>query len=478
LSLRFHDSTSVGDSIYRVAWDSYSIQAIFNSGLIPAVTAGVTLVGIGVILFMRDWMVAAAGLAVCVPLALLVRRLERPMSESSSAVHERESEITARVAETLGGIRAVQAFGRERYEDERFAGQARLSLKASLRLTVLQTASQTGVGVMLAAATALLIWVSAYRVMQGRLSAGDVVLTVAYVVMLFRPLEMLANTAAYLQSAVAGARRVLAILDQTPDVADAKDAVELPREVRGEIALRVVSFAYRAGEMVLRNVDLEIGAGMTVALVGASGAGKTTLVSLLMRFYDPASGSVLIDGHDLRKVTLASLRRNIALVLQEPVLFGSTIAENIAYGLGGATAEQIEAAATAAGAHEFVMELPHRYETRVGERGVSLSGGQRQRISIARAFLKDARVLIMDEPTSALDSATEGQLLAALEELKRGRTTIIIAHRLSTIRGVDRIVVMAKGEIAESGTHEELLAAGGEYARLYQLQFRGELSVK
>src|SRR6266850_1830343 len=466
LSLRFHDNTSVGDSIYRVAWDSYSIQAIFNSGMIPALTATITLFGIGALLASRDWLVAAAGLGICIPLAMLVRKLDRPMSESSMKVHERESEITSHVQEALAGIRAVQAFGREKYEDERFRGQAQSSLRASLHLTVLQTASQTIVGLLLALATAILVGVSAYRVLQGRLSTGDVVLTAAYVAMLFRPLETLANTAAYIQGAVAGARRVIAILDTTPDVSDRPDAVKLPARARGEIELQSVSFGYRPGQLALDDVSMHIPAGMTVALVGPSGAGKTTLISLLMRFYDPSAGKILLDGRELRSITLASLRQNIALVLQEPVLFGSTIAENIAYGLGGARFEQIQAAAKAAGAHEFIMELPGGYETKLGERGVSLSGGQRQRISIARAFLKDAPVLIMDEPTSALDSRTETQLLEALEQLKAGRTTIIIAHRLSTIRAVDRIAVLSRGQIVESGTHDELLAAGSHYATL------------
>jgi ATP-binding cassette subfamily B protein/subfamily B ATP-binding cassette protein MsbA len=476
LSLRFHDNTSVGDSLYRVAWDSYSIQAIFNTGLIPALTAILTLVGVGTILVSRDWLVAVAGLGVCIALAILVRRLDRPMTQSSMKVHERESEITTRVQEALSGIRAVQAFGREGFETQRFKDHAESSLRASLRLTVLQTASQTLVGLLLAAATALLIFISAYRVLQGRLSTGDVVLTVAYMAMLFRPLEALANTAAYVQGAVAGARRVFCILDAVPDVADAPDAVELSARAQGQVELRDVCFAYRPGEMVLQNINLQIVPGMTLALVGPSGAGKTTLVSLLMRFYDPTSGTILLDGRDLRAIKLNSLRRNIALVLQDPVLFGSTIAENISYGLAEAKQDQIEAAAKAAGAHEFIMVLPQGYDTKISERGVSLSGGQRQRISIARAFLKDAPILIMDEPTSALDAQTETHLLEALERLKRGRTTIIIAHRLSTIRGADQIVVMAKGRIVEVGMHDALLARDGIYSSLYRMQFGASLA--
>src|SRR5438445_1858543 len=265
LSLRFHDNTSVGDSIYRVAWDSYSIQAIFNSGMIPALMAALTLVGIGALLASRDWLVAVAGLGICIPLAMLVRRLDRPMSESSMKVHERESEITTHVQEALSGIRAVQAFGRETYENERFRSQAQSSLRASLHLTVLQAASQTIVGLLLALATAILVGVAAYRVLHGRLSTGDIVLTAAYVAMLFRPLETLANTAAYIQGAVAGARRVMSILDATPDVADEPNAIKLPARARGEIELRNVSFGYRPGQLALNDVSMQIPAGMTVA---------------------------------------------------------------------------------------------------------------------------------------------------------------------------------------------------------------------
>ena len=473
LSLAFHDSRAVGDSLYRITWDSYCIQAIFSEGVVPGLTAATTLLGIAAVMLSRDWLITAAALGVAVPLLVLVRRLDKPMAQQSSRVHEYESEVTTRVQETLVGIRAVQAYGREQYENERFQTQASASLLANLRLTVVQTASQAVVGLLLAAGTAAVIWLGARGVLQGRITQGDLVLLVAYVAMIFKPLETLAYTAGAVQSAAAGARRVLSVLNSAPEVAEADDAVDLPGRAAGNLRLEGVSFGYRPGLPVLREIELEIPAGTSVALVGPSGTGKTTLASLLLRFYDPTQGRITLDGRDLRGLTLASLRRNIALVTQEPVLFAASVRENIAYGRPGASQAEIEAAARAAGAHEFIQRLPEGYQTRIAERGATLSSGQRQRIAIARAFLKDAPVLILDEPTSALDAETEEALLQSLDLLMQNRTTLIIAHRLSTVRSADRIVVIRDGRIEESGSHDELLARGNLYAHMHQLQTVG-----
>ncbi len=470
LSLAFHDTTKVGDSLYRVAWDTYAVQTLLNNAIVPATTATLTLVGIAVVMALRDWRVTVAALAIAIPLIMLIRRLDRPMTRYSLRVHERESDVSSRVQETLTAIRAVQAFAREPLERERFERQAAASLHANLHLTLLQTGSQMVVSLLMAVGTAAVIWLAGRRALEGVLTPGDVVLLAAYLVMLYKPLETLAYTAVAVQGAAAGARRVLALLDVRPDVTDAPGAVPLPGRAAGRLAFEHVTFAYGLGEPALRDVSLDVAPGEVVAIVGASGAGKSTLASLAVRFYDPRAGRITLDGHDQRALTLRSLRESVALVLQDPIVFGASLRENIAYGRPDASAEAVEQAARAANAHEFIAALPEGYDTVVGERGVTLSGGQRQRVSIARAFVKDAPVLILDEPTSALDAENERAILDALARLMRGRTTLIIAHRLSTVRHADRVVVLQDGAVAEQGTHGALLARGTVYAHLHALQ--------
>ena len=470
LPLSFHDATTVGDSLYRITWDTYSVQSLFNEGLVPGIASAVTLVGIAVVMVGQDWSIAVVALVIGCLLLVLVRGLEKPTTELSTRVHENESRVSTRVEQTLGGIRAVQAFGREKHESNRFANQARESLKANLRLTVLQTASQSGVAVLFACGTAVVIWMTARRVLHGELSPGDIVLMVGYTALLFKPLETLSYTASSIQGSVAGAHRVFEILDKKSTLCDLPSAHAIKTPVAGHIEFDHVSFGYRADQQVLRDVQLNIPAGSSVAMVGPSGAGKTTLASLIVRFYDPVDGRILLDGVALRDITLESLRRQIAIVPQEPVLFDVSIQENIAYSRPDAALEQIHAATRAAGAWDFIQALPKGFNTPIGERGVMLSGGQRQRISLARAFLKDARIIVLDEPTTGLDAQTESDLLATLKRLMAGRTTIIIAHHLHTVRHVDQIVVLRDGQLLEIGTHDQLMEKEGLYRHLYELQ--------
>ena len=470
LPLSFHDATTVGDSLYRITWDTYSVQSLFNEGLVPGISSVVTLVGIAVVMVGQDWSIAVVALIIGCLLLLLVRRLEKPTTELSTRVHENESRVSTRVEQTLGGIRAVQAFGREAHESTRFANQARESLKANLRLTILQTASQSGVAVLFACGTAAVIWMTARRVIAGELSPGDIVLMVGYTALLFKPLETLSYTASSIQGSVAGAHRVFEILDKKSSISDSPTAAELKNPVRGKIEFDHVSFGYRPEQSVLRDVRLTIPAGSSVAMVGPSGAGKTTLAGLILRFYDPVKGRILLDGCDLREITLESLRRQIAMVPQEPVLFDVSIQENIAYSRPNATEQDVHAAARAAGAWDFIQALPKGFDTPIGERGVMLSGGQRQRLSLARAFLKDARIIVLDEPTTGLDAQTEADLLATLKRLMAGRTTIIIAHHLHTVRHVDQIIVLRNGELIQTGTHDQLIKQDGLYRHLYELQ--------
>jgi ATP-binding cassette subfamily B protein/subfamily B ATP-binding cassette protein MsbA len=315
-----------------------------------------------------------------------------------------------------------------------------------------------------------ILWIGAHRVMDDRLTVGSLLVFLAYLASLYSPLETLFYAPATIQGAAGSARRVLEVLDTDREVTDRPGAVALGR-ARGHVQVEAVTFGYEPGRPVLREVSLEARPGEVVAIVGATGAGKTTLVSLIPRFFDPWAGCVRIDGRDVRELQLRSVREQVALLLQEPFLFPMTIAENIAYGRPGAARDEIEAAARAARAHEFIERLPARYDTVVGERGATLSGGERQRVAIARALLKDAPILILDEPTSALDAETESLILEALERLMRGRTVLIIAHRLSTVRRADRIVVLEDGMVREAGTHEALLGRNGIYARFHALQF-------
>ena len=470
LSLVFHEKRTVGDSLYRVAWDTMSIQTLFNRGLLPLVNAVVTLVAMLVIMLPKDWLLTVVALAVAPALAGTIRFYNRQISAVSVEYHDRESKVSAIIQESLSSIRTIQAFAREEDEVRRFEANTGQSVDANVRMTRTQVMSSFVVGLITAAGTVAIIWLGGQRVLAGRLTVGELLVFISYVGMLYGPMSTLSGIAAAVQGALVPFRRVAEILETNPVIRDQAGARPLER-CGGVVRFDGVTFGYDPARPVLREVAFEATPGMMVALVGASGTGKTTLLSLLLRFYDPQRGRVLVDGTDVREFQYRSLRRQISIVPQEPVLFSATVAENIAYGRPEATRAAIEEAARQAEADGFIQALAEGYDTPLGERGTTLSGGQRQRLALARAFLKNSPILILDEPTAALDAETEAAVLRALERLRQGRTLFVVAHRLSTVRHATVLFVMQDGRLVERGTHVELVARGGQYARLAALQF-------
>ncbi|MCX7888056.1 MAG: ABC transporter ATP-binding protein/permease, partial [Verrucomicrobiae bacterium] len=442
--------------------------------VVPTVNALAMLAGMLLIMWRFDRLLTVLALAVAPALWLTIKFYGNRIGHWSIEYHDRESRLSALIQETFSAIRTVQAFVREEDERRRFEQTANRSVEANLRLTREQVMVGLATGLITAVGTVGIVWIGGNRVLAERLSVGELIVFITYVGMLYQPMATLSGLATSIQNAMAPFRRVVEILAANPVIRDKPRARPITH-CRGYVRFEHVSFGYEPARLVLKDVDFEAKPGEMVALVGPSGSGKSTLLSLLLRFYDPQQGRVLIDGVDVRDYQYRSLRRQISIVPQEPVLFSARIAENIAYGRPDATPQQIVEAAKLAEAHQFISALPQGYDTMLGEQGVLLSAGQRQQLALARAFLKNAPILILDEPTAALDAETEAAVLRSLQRLRENRTVFVVAHRLSTVRNATFVIVLQAGQIAERGTHEELIARQGVYARLVELQFGATL---
>ena len=470
LSLAFHNRQKIGDLLYRVTADTLAIQTLTMNGVFTVVSALVLLTGMFSIMLWVDWYLTLLAMAICPLLFAGIALLDSRMSSAATHARETESAVYSVVQRALAGMRIIQAFSKEEDEQRRFLKASTESLAAELRLYTLQNYYYALVNATIAVGTAAVLWVGTRHVFAGDLSVGGMVVFTSYLASLYTPLNNIFQTFGLVQSAKVGIRRVFEVLASEQPVPEGK-RVFAPEGCRGDIAFEDVSFGYHAAQPVLKKINLRIRAGQKVAIVGATGAGKSTFVSLLPRFYDPQAGRVTIDGVDVRQLQLKSLRSQIAMILQPPSVFPFTIRENIAYGRQDASLHEIVAAARVAQIHGSIEQLPEKYNTVVGEQGATLSEGERLRLTIARAILLDAPILILDEPTSSVDAQTEALIMEGLERLTSSRTTFIIAHRLSTVRQADLIVVLREGEIVEQGTFFELLRRHGPFAALYRTQF-------
>jgi ATP-binding cassette subfamily B protein len=473
LSLAYHDQKRSGDLLSRVTSDVEAIQSFINTALLSALVNLITLVGMIGVMFYLNWRFTLIALSVAPVLFLVVYTYTRRIKRASREVRKKEGEIVSVIEEVLSSIRVVKAFAREDYERRRLEEESLESVEIGLRARGLKAKLSPIVDIIVAVGTCLVLWFGARLVLGGSLSPGSLVVFILYLGKMYKPMQELSKMTDAYSKALVGYERIQEVLETDKEVKDLPGATRAPR-FKGKIEFDHVEFYYAQENPILKDVSLTIEAGQLAALVGPTGAGKTTIISLIPRFYDPISGVIKIDGIDIRQFRQKSLRQQLSFVLQETVLFQAPIWQNIAYGKPEASRAEILRAAEQANAQEFIEKLPEGYDTILGERGMTLSGGQRQRIAIARAIIRDTPILILDEPTSGLDAASEKLVFEALDRLMEGRTSIVIAHRLSTIRRADAIFVIRDGAIAEKGTHEELLKAGGLYSELDILQHRTE----
>jgi ATP-binding cassette subfamily B protein/subfamily B ATP-binding cassette protein MsbA len=473
LSLAFHSRQKVGDLMYRVTADSFAVQTMIMNGLLPILSAVVLHDGMQFILVPLDLTLTLLSLTIVPALFVLIAVFNRKITSVAGQVRDADGVVYSLVQWAISSVKVVQAFTKEEAEYRRFMLASRASLGATLKLYNWQTFYSGVVNVVIAVGTAIVLYAGGRAVLNGTLTVGQLIVFISYLAQLYLPVNQITQSWGLIAGARIGAGRVFEILDTEAELKDGA-RVFPPEGARGDIAWKDISFNYREATPVLRAVDLEIKAGMKVALVGPTGAGKSTLLGLLPRFFDPSTGTVTIDGVDVREFTLKSLRQQIAMVLQPPLIFPISVRDNIAYGKPDASDAEVESAARLARIHDLVVSLPQGYDTVVGESGATLSEGEKQRLTIARALLRDAPILILDEPTSALDVETEAVVMQGIERLTAGRTTFIIAHRLSTVRACDLVLVLRDGVILEKGGVAELIAQKGVFADYYNTQFRVE----